>query len=39
MHSLLLHAGAPAAHLGAQPRFLLSKDIHQPLTSRCAQKS
>ena len=30
MHSLLLHAGAPAAHLGAQPRFLLSQDIHQP---------
>ena len=30
MHSLLLHAGAPAAHLGTQPRFLLSQDIHQP---------
>ena len=29
MHSLLLHAGAPAAHLGTQPRFLLSQDIHQ----------
>jgi hypothetical protein len=28
MHSLLLHAGAPAAHLGTQPRFLLNKDIH-----------
>jgi hypothetical protein len=27
MHSLLLHAGAPAAHLGAQPRFLLNQDI------------
>jgi hypothetical protein len=27
MHSLLLHA-APAAHAGAQPRFLLNKDIH-----------
>ena len=30
MHSLLLHAGAPAAHLGAEPRFLLNQDIHQP---------
>jgi hypothetical protein len=30
MHSLLLHAGAPAAHLGTQPRFLLNQDIHQP---------
>ncbi len=30
MHSLLLHAGAPAAHLGPQPRFLLNQDIHQP---------
>jgi hypothetical protein len=30
MHSLLLHAGAPAAHLGTLPRFLLSQDIHQP---------
>ncbi|MGC2332679.1 MAG: phytanoyl-CoA dioxygenase family protein [Candidatus Acidiferrales bacterium] len=30
MHSLLLHAAAPAAHLGMQPRFLLSKDIVQP---------
>ncbi len=30
MHSLLLHAGAPAAHLGTQPRFLLNKDIVQP---------
>jgi len=28
MHSLLLHAAAPAAHLGTQPRFLLNKDIH-----------
>jgi hypothetical protein len=27
MHSLLLHAAAPAAHLGTQPRFLLNKDI------------
>ena len=27
MHPLLLHAGAPAAHLGAQPRFLLNQDI------------
>jgi hypothetical protein len=30
MHSLLLHAGAPAAHLGTQPRFLLNQDIHEP---------
>jgi hypothetical protein len=30
MHSLLLHAGAPAAHLGTQPRFLLNQDIVQP---------
>ena len=30
MHSLLLHAGAPAAHLGTQPRFLLNQDLHQP---------
>ena len=36
MHSLLLHAGAPAAHQGTQPRFLLNHfftillDIHQP---------
>jgi len=28
MHSLLLHAAAPAAHLGTQPRFLLNQDIH-----------
>lgn len=27
MHTLLLHAAAPAAHLGAQPRFLLNRDI------------
>ena len=27
MHSLLLHAAAPAAHLGTQPRFLLNQDI------------
>ena len=30
MHALLLHAGAPAAHLGTQPRFLLNQDILQP---------
>jgi hypothetical protein len=30
MHSLLLHAGAPAAHLGRQPRFLVNQDIIQP---------
>jgi hypothetical protein len=30
MHSLLLHAAKPAAHLGTQPRFLLNQDIHQP---------
>jgi len=30
MHSLLLHAAAPAAHLGAHPRFLLNQDILQP---------
>ena len=30
MHSLLLHAAAPAAHLGTEPRFLLNQDIHQP---------
>ena len=30
MHSLLLHAAAPAAHLGTQPRFLVNQDIHQP---------
>lgn len=30
MHSLVFHAGAPAAHLGAQPRFLLNKDLIQP---------
>ncbi len=30
MHSLLLHAAAPAAHLGTQPRFLLNQDIYQP---------
>jgi hypothetical protein len=29
MHSLLLHA-VPAAHLGDQPRFLLSTSIQQP---------
>lgn len=28
MHSLLLHAAAPTAHLGTKPRFLLNKDIH-----------
>jgi len=25
LHSLLLHAAAPAAHLGSQPRFMLSR--------------
>jgi hypothetical protein len=30
MHSLLLHAGAPAAHLGTQPRFLVNQGICQP---------
>jgi ectoine hydroxylase-related dioxygenase (phytanoyl-CoA dioxygenase family) len=30
MHSLLLHAAAPAAHLGAQPRFAINKDFHAP---------
>jgi hypothetical protein len=30
MNSLLLHAGAPVAHLGTEPRFLLNQDIHQP---------
>jgi hypothetical protein len=29
MHSLLLHA-VPAAHLGNQPRFLLSSGVHKP---------
>jgi len=29
MHSLLLHAAAPAAHLGTQPRFSLNKDFHE----------
>jgi hypothetical protein len=29
MHSLLLHAAAPAAHLGTQPRFLLSKGFYE----------
>ena len=29
MHSLLLHAGAPAAHLGTQPRFMLSKGFYE----------
>ncbi len=29
MHSLLLHA-VPTAHLGSQPRFLLSSSIQQP---------
>jgi hypothetical protein len=28
MHSLLLHAASPAAHLGGRPRFLLNQDIH-----------
>jgi hypothetical protein len=30
MHTLVLHAGAPAAHLGTEPRFLLNKDFVQP---------
>lgn len=30
MHSLLLHAAAPAAHLGPQPRFLLSTSVQEP---------
>ncbi|HUO33102.1 MAG TPA: hypothetical protein VMU80_28060 [Bryobacteraceae bacterium] len=30
MHSLLLHAASPAAHLGTQPRFLVNQDIHRP---------
>jgi hypothetical protein len=29
MHSLLLHA-VPAAHVGTQPRFLVSTGIHEP---------
>jgi len=29
MHSLLLHAGAPVAHLGTQPRFVLDKGFHE----------
>lgn len=29
MHSLLLHAAAPAAHLGSQPRFVINKDFHE----------
>ncbi|HEY7338509.1 MAG TPA: hypothetical protein VH639_26720 [Bryobacteraceae bacterium] len=29
LHSLLLHAAAPVAHLGPQPRFLLSKGFHE----------
>lgn len=29
MHSLLLHAAKPDAHLGTQPRFLLSKGFHE----------
>ncbi|MGH9821968.1 MAG: hypothetical protein ACREDR_01720 [Blastocatellia bacterium] len=28
MHSLLLHAGAPAARLAMEPRFLLNQDSH-----------
>jgi hypothetical protein len=28
MHSLLLHAAEPAAHLGTQPRFLLSRGFN-----------
>jgi hypothetical protein len=30
MQPLLLHAAAPAAHLGSQPRFLLNRDIVEP---------
>jgi hypothetical protein len=29
MHTLLLHAAAPAAHLGTQPRFVLSKGFQE----------
>jgi hypothetical protein len=29
MHSLLLHA-VPSAHLGSQPRFLLSTGVQVP---------
>jgi hypothetical protein len=29
MHSLLLHAAAPAAPLGKQPRFLLSRSFNE----------
>jgi hypothetical protein len=29
MHSLLLHAAAPTAHLGTQPRFMLSKGFYE----------
>jgi len=29
LHSLLLHAAAPVAHLGAQPRFLLSRGFQE----------
>jgi hypothetical protein len=29
MHTLLLHAAAPAAHLGSQPRFVLSKGFQE----------
>jgi hypothetical protein len=29
MHSLLLHAAAPTAHLGTEPRFVLSKGFHE----------
>ncbi len=34
MQSLLLHAAAPAAHLGPQPRFVLNKDIVQGIRER-----
>jgi hypothetical protein len=34
MHSLLLHAAAPAAHMGTQPRFLVNQDI--PVSGRYA---
>jgi len=29
MHSLLLHAAKPDAHLGTQPRFVLSKGFYE----------
>lgn len=38
MHSLLLHAAAPAAHLGPQPRFLLSTSVQEPFWQAGATK-